>query len=168
MECEYLPILSFILDKLQKKENILEIGIDFFTIFFLLRKCNDIEIIETVHENLALKLKEEEKKLNVNFYESEEAFELIRNLNKNYDCVFINTDEIMIWKFINELYEKTDVIILYNSQKNNYNWYLVKKIENFIWLDIKMFNPWTSVITNNRDLIRDLTVKFAATVREFV
>ena len=70
----------------------------------------------------------------------------------------------MIWKFINELYEKTDVIILYNSQKNNYNWYLVKKIENFIWLDIKMFNPWTSVITNNRDL----TVKFAATVREFV
>jgi len=164
MQAEYFPILSFVVDKLKTKDNILEIGIDIFSIFFFDREFKEIEILETVEQNLVTKI--DLDKVSSRFYQIDDAVDYLHNVNKKkYDCVFINTNEKSIWKFINELYNKSDVIIIFNTEKNDYNWYLVEKPLNFVWLDIKMFNPWTSVVTSNRELIRALTVKFQTTIR---
>ena len=48
------------------------------------------------------------------------------------------------------------------------NWDLIKKPENneYYWLDIKKYNPWTSVITRNRELIHKLSKVFDAKIRD--
>jgi hypothetical protein len=76
------------------------------------------------------------------------------NREKKYSCIVI--DGHNAWEYINRSFSKTDVIITYDTEYPGYNWNLVKKPSHFTWLEIKTYNPWTSIITCDYELIRNL------------
>jgi len=131
--------------------------------------CEDSEIqINNIFEygNSIYKTKLFSDKLNVSTIEidKETIFE-----EEFSTIVFIDGNPETRWKLINESFNKTDIIIVPDTEMSCYNWDLVKKPENneYYWLDIKIYNPWTSVITRNRELIHKLSKHFDAKIRDF-
>jgi hypothetical protein len=131
--------------------------------------CEDSEIqINNIFEygNSIYKTKLFSDKLNVSTIEidKETIFE-----EEFSTIVFIDGNPETRWKLINESFNKTDIIIVPDTEMSCYNWDLVKKPENneYYWLDIKIYNPWTSVITRNRELIHKLSKHIDAKIRDF-
>ena len=95
------------------------------------------------------------------------AIDLLHSTNERYSCIFVDGHGSNRWECINESFNKTDIIVTHDTETAGYNWYLVNKPKNFIWIDIKTHNPWTSVITCNHDVIRFLIKSFSSyTIRD--
>ena len=131
--------------------------------------CEDSEIqINNIFEygNSIYKTKLFSDKLNVSTIEidKETIFE-----EEFSTIVFIDGNPETRWKYINEAFNKTDIIIVPDTEMPFCNLDLIKKPENneYYWLDIKKYNPWTSVITRNRELIHKLSKVFDAKIRDF-
>lgn len=129
--------------------------------------CEDSEIkIDNIFEygNSIYKTKLFSEKLKIL-----SSIEIDRDEEEYFSIVFIDGNPETRWKLINESFNKTDIIIVPDTEMPCYNWNLVKKPENdeYYWLDIKKYNPWTSVITCNRELIHKLSKHFDAKIRDF-
>jgi hypothetical protein len=82
-------------------------------------------------------------------------FENFKNSSEKYDLILIDEDLENRWKWINEAFSKTNIILVHDTENCNCNWSLVKKPSDFFWLDLKTYNPWTSIITNEKILISE-------------
>jgi hypothetical protein len=85
----------------------------------------------------------------------------------NFDIIFVDGHSESRWKCINDAIGKCNIIIVHDTETSSYNWNLVNLQPNYLWLDIKTYNPWTSVITNDKNLISNLSKNFNAKVRNF-
>lgn len=95
------------------------------------------------------------------------AIDLLNSTKDRYSCILVDGHGSNRWECINESFDKTDIIVTHNTETIGYNWYLVNKPKHFTWIDIKLYNPWTSVITCNRDVIRLLVTTFPSyTIRD--
>jgi hypothetical protein len=82
-------------------------------------------------------------------------FENFKNSSEKYDLILIDEDLENRWKWINEAFSKTNIILVHDTENCNCDWSLVKKPSDFFWLDLKTHNPWTSIITNEKILISE-------------
>lgn len=146
----YLPILTYICnDNEIGIRNIFEYGTSIYKTKLFSDKCQVLSLENDTEEN--------DLKLDLN------------NLNRSSSIVFIDGNPETRWKYINEAFYKTEIIIVPGTEMPFCNWDLIKKPENneYYWLDIKKYNPWTSVITRNRELIHKLSKVFDAKIRDF-
>ncbi len=88
------------------------------------------------------------------------AIDILNSMNTTFSCIFVDGHGGNRWQCINESFAKTDIIVTHDTETPGYNWHLVEKPANFTWIDIKHYNPWTAVITNNDDVIRFITQAF--------
>ena len=140
----YLPILTYICNEIGIK-NIFEYGTSIYKTKLFSDKYQVLSLKNDTENDLKL------------------------DLNSSFSIVFIDGNPETRWKLINESFNKTDIIVVPDTEIPLYNWNLLKKPENneFYWLDIKKYNPWTSVITRNRELIHKLSKHFDAKIRDF-
>lgn len=88
------------------------------------------------------------------------AVDYFKKLNSNFSCVFVDGHGGNRWECINEAFNHTDIIIAHDTEERGYKWNLVNLPSHFTWLDICSYNPWTSVLTTNKDLIEILKSQF--------
>ena len=168
----HIPILEYVLNNIENKNTIFEYGMGFYSTPLLSEKVDKVLFsVEMQDENWYKQIKNSNKlKNNVELYcmlGKDDAIEFFKNLQIKFDLIFVDGHGESRWKCINEAFGKCDIIITHDTETSSYNWHLVNLPNDYIWLDIKTYNPWTSVITNNKDLISKLSKEFNATIREF-
>lgn len=164
----HLPILSFITKHLDC-DSIFEFGTGFCSTPFFSKNFKTVISIEMQDEEWYKKVAELDlpntsihcmlgMKLGLDYFET---------LPFKFSCVFVDGHGGNRWECINKAFDKTDIIVTHDTETSGYEWHLVQKPNNFIWLDILNFNPWTSVITKNKDLISKLKNEFQTKERNF-
>ena len=166
----HLPILKYVLDYLpsNNRRNIFEYGMGIYSTTLFSNYAEKLISVEMQNEEFYNQLLEYNFKSNVNLYcmiGKEDAIFLFKNLDIKFDIVFVDGHSENRWKCINEAFGKCDIIIAHDTETDSYNWNNVILPNDYKWLDIKILNPWTSVITNNKNLISSLCKKFNATLR---
>lgn len=163
----HLPILRYVLDKIGKC-NIFEYGMGMYSTTLFSENAEKLIAIEMEDENFLSKISKCNFKDNVILHcmlGKDSAIEYFKSLELKFDIVFVDGHCESRWKCINESFGKCDIIIAHDTETASYNWNLVNLPENYLWLDIRIHNPWTSVITNNTDLIANLCKDLQAKVR---
>ncbi len=97
----------------------------------------------------------------------DDGIEYFNKKKTKYSMVFIDGHGGSRWSCINNSFDKTNIIVTHDTETSGYNWNLVKNHPDFIWLDIKNYNPWTSVITSDKKLIELLKEVFIVNERPF-
>jgi predicted O-methyltransferase YrrM len=169
--CSHLPILEFVLDEI-KPINLFEFGMGLYSTKLFTNTTKYVISVEMQDESWYDKIKKEnfitDSKNDINLYcmlGKENAIDFFKNIDMKFDLVFVDGHGESRWQCINEAFEKCDVIVAHDTETVSYNWSMVVKPEEYTWLDIKKYNPWTSVITNNKNLIQKLSKDFNATIR---
>lgn len=88
------------------------------------------------------------------------AIDILNSMNTTFSCILVDGHSGNRWQCINESFAKTDIIVTHDTESPRYNWHLVEKPVNFTWIDIKQYNPWTSVITSKNEVISFITQAF--------
>jgi hypothetical protein len=167
MTSTHLPTLQYVLDKIGKC-NIFEYGMEMYSTALFDEKAEKLIAVEMQNENWFNKMSQYEFKNKPELHcmvGKDPAIEYFKSLELKFDVVFVDGHCETRWKCINEAFGKCDIIIAHDTETASYDWHLVNLPKNYIWLDIKTHNPWTSVITNNKDLIASLCKDLRAKVR---
>ena len=162
----HLPILQFVLDT-NEKWKIFEYGMGMYSTTLFAEKADKLIAVEMQDENWFNKMSQCDFKNNTELrcmVGKDLAIDLFKSLDVKFDLVFVDGHGESRWKCINEAFDKCDIIIAHDTETLSYNWHYVNLPNNYFWLDIKVHNPWTSVITNNKDLISKLCKEFNATI----
>ena len=167
--CTHLPILEFVIDTM-KPIKVFEYGTGLYSTKLFSEKIENTISVEMQDESWFHQIKNSDFiHAGVNLYcmlGKDHAIDFFKSLEMKFDFVFVDGHGGSRWKCINEAFGKSDVIIAHDTETISYNWHCVNKPDEYTWLDIKKYNPWTSVITNNKDLIVNLTKEFNATIRD--
>lgn len=164
----HLPILEYVLDTIGKC-NVFEYGMGKYSTTLFAEKADKLIAVEMQDENWYKQIKQYDFKDTVNLYcmlGKDNAIEFFKQLDIKFDIVFVDGHGESRWKCINEAFGKSDIIIAHDTETSSYNWNFVDLPQNYLWLDIKIHNPWTSVITNNKHLIGKLCKDLHAKIRE--
>lgn len=130
-ELNYIPAMKFIFDLTEINNIFTYVGKD----TFVLEKNNDNSIKE------------------INAKDPEEEFKTFKDSKNKYDLILIDEDLENRWKWVNESFSKTNIILVHDTDNTSCNWSLVNKPDDFVWLDLKTYIPWTSIITNNKEIV---------------
>ena len=172
MISSHSPILQYVLDKIGKC-NIFEYGMEMYSTKLFSEKANKLIAVEMQNESWFNKMMSQQNDFGSNtelrcMIGKDSAIDFFKSLDLKFNIIFVNGHNESRWKCINEAFGKCDIIIVHDTEKASpYSWNLVNLPENYFWLDIKMYNPWTSVITNNKDLISSLCKDMNAKIRYF-
>lgn len=168
----HLPILECISDNIEC-ESIFEFGMGNYSTKLFADRFKKVISVEMQEEQWFKTMKEQNFGSHVDLFcalGKKPAIDILNSLNndvKKFSCIFVDGHGENRWECINESFKKTDIIVTHDTETAGYNWYLVNKPSNFIWIDIKEYNPWTSVITSNHDVVRFLVKKFPShTIRQ--
>jgi hypothetical protein len=163
----YLPILECLSNYLTSRDTVFLFGMKKCSLKLFTERFKNVIAVEMDDANRYQTMKENTNlSPHVNLYCAIGYQPAINILNKVYNqtklsCIFVDGCSVENrWRCINESFSKTDVIITHDTEKNWCHWNLVKKPPHFIWIDIKQYNPWTSVLTCNHDVIRYLVKQF--------
>lgn len=163
----HLPILKYVLDKIGKC-NIFEYGMGMYSTTLFSDNANKLIAVEMQDENWFNTMSKYDFKNNTELHcmlGGDTAIDFFKTLDVKFDLIFVDGHGGTRWKCINEAFGKSDIIITHDTETASYNWNLVNLPENYTWLDIKIHNPWTSVITNNKDLIANLCEDLDANIK---
>ena len=163
----HLPILEYVLNKIGKC-NIFEYGMGMYSTTLFDDKADKLIAVEMQDEKWFDKMSQYKFKNSTELrcmVGKDLAIDFFKNLDFKFDIVFVDGHGESRWKCINEAFGKSDIIIAHDTETSSYNWHLVDLPKDYIWLDVKTHNPWTSVITNNKDLIASLCKDLKAKVR---
>jgi hypothetical protein len=164
----HLPTLQYVLDKIGKCDNIFEYGMGMYSTTLFSKKAEKLIAVEMQNEKWFSEMSKQNFKDNVNLHcmiGKDPAIEYFKSLELKFDVVLVDGHFESRWKCINEAFGKCDIIIAHDTENVSYDWNLVNLPEKYLWLDIKIHNPWTSVITNNKDLTSSLCKDLFAKVR---
>lgn len=162
----HLPILEFITEIIDCK-NVFEFGMSNKSTTLFADKFQSVTSVEMQEENRFDIMNKEKLPSHVDLLcalGETPAIDIMKSMDQKFSCVFVDGHGGNRWQCINESFDKTDVIIAHDTETPCYNWHLVNKPPNFIWIDIKQYNPWTSVLTCNQNIIRALVKKFPSYV----
>jgi len=158
----HIPILEFIFNNIET-DNIFEYGMGSYSTPLFSKKFKNVIAVEMQDESWYEKIKSENLGPNVNLYcllGEKKPIEFFRSLDTKFSCVFVDGHGGNRWECINEAFNKTDIIVAHDTETPGYNWNLVKLDDNYTWIDVINYNPWTSVITNNSELIEKIKSVF--------
>lgn len=169
----HLPILEVVCDTLEKSgsnSSIYEYGMGMFSTKLFEKRFHDVISVEMQDESWFLKMKNEKMGENVQLYcflGATAAIDFFKSINKCFSCIFVDGHGATRWQCINEAFYKTDIIVTHDTETFGYHWNRVKLPKDYVWIDIIDYNPWTSVITRNADLISAVSDKFKTRIRNF-
>jgi hypothetical protein len=159
----HIPILKSVTEQIDC-HNIFEFGMGNYSTKLFAEKFKEVIAVEMQEEEWYKKMVMEKLPPHVTLLcgiGTQPALDILNSMgNKRYSCIFVDGHGGNRWECINHAFNKTDVIVTHDTEYPGYNWHLVNKPPEYSWLDIKTYNPWTSVVTNNHDLIRHLTSVF--------
>jgi hypothetical protein len=159
----YLPILQCIVDH-TTCDTIFQFGLGNSSTKLFAERYSKVIAVEMDDETLFETIKELNFPSHVHLYCAlghQPGIDILNSLFQDkFSCIFVDGHAENRWQCINESFAKTDVIVTHDTEKIWCNWNLVKKPSHFIWMDIKQYNPWTSVLTCNHDIVRFLVKKF--------
>lgn len=155
----HLPILKSVSEHI-KCESIFEFGMGDYSTTFFAEKFQDVTAVEMQDEEWYKKMVTKKLPSHVSLIcgiGEKPALDILDSIeNRKFSCIFVDGHGGNRWECINHAFSKTDVIVTHDTEYPGYNWHLVEKPAKFTWLDIKTYNPWTSVVTCDYELIRYL------------
>ena len=156
----HLPILQCIADNMTC-DTMFQFGMGNSSTKLFAERYKNVIAVEMEDEQWFKTMKEQNFPSHVHLYcalGQQPGIDILNSLSvKKFSCIFVDGNEGNRWQCINESFGKTDVIV---TKTCGYNWHLVEKPSHFTWVDFKQYNPWTSVITSNHDVIRFLVKQF--------
>ena len=158
----HLPILECISQNIVC-DNVFEFGMGNYSTTLFSNKFKKVISVEMQEEQWFNKMKDQNFPSHVDLIcalGETPAIDILSSIRTKFSCIFVDGHGGNRWECINESFSKTDVIVTHDTETSGYNWYLVNKPSDFTWIDIKQYNPWTSVLTSNKDLIRALVKEF--------
>lgn len=158
----HLPILECIVNNIVCN-NVFEFGMGNYSTKLFAQKFNSVTSVEMQEHNWYLMMQEENLPSNVDLRSAlgeTPAIDILNSMNTRFSMIFVDGHNGNRWQCINESFAKTDIIVTHDTETPGYNWHLIEKPENFTWIDIKQYNPWTSVLTCNNDVISFVTQDF--------
>jgi hypothetical protein len=158
----HLPILECIANNIVC-DNVFEFGMGNYSTKLFAQKFNSVTSIEMQEHNWYLIMQEQNLPSNVDLRSAvgqTPAIDILNSMNTRFSMIFVDGHGDNRWQCINESFAKTDIIVTHDTETPGYNWHLIEKPENFTWIDIKQYNPWTSVLTCNNDVISFVTQAF--------
>jgi hypothetical protein len=159
----HLPILKSVSEQI-KCENIFEFGMGDYSTTFFAEKFKEVTAVEMQEEEWYKKMVAKKLPNHVSLLcgiGPQPAIDILNSdIGKKYSCIFVDGHGGNRWECINHSFNKTDVIVTHDTEYPGYNWHLVDKPSGFTWLDIQTYTPWTSVITNNYQLITYLCSQY--------
>lgn len=165
----HLPILECIANNIVCN-NVFEFGMGNFSTKLFAERFNNVTSVEMQEYNWYLIMQEQNLPSHVDLrvgLGETPAIDILNSINTTFSCIFVDGHGNNRWQCINESFAKTDIIVTHDTETPGYNWHLVEKPSNFTWIDIKQYNPWTSVITSNNDVISFITQAFPSyTIRD--
>lgn len=167
----HLPILQCIADNMTC-DTVFEFGMGNYSTKLFAERFKKVIAVEMQEEEWFKIIKKQNFPPHVELHcalGQQPAIDILNSLQQKdkFSCIFVDGHGENRWQCINESFAKTDVIITHDTETPEYNWHLVKKPSHFTWIDIKQYNPWTSIITSNHDVIRFLSKNFPSpTVRD--
>jgi hypothetical protein len=158
----YLPILNTICDNIAC-DDIFEFEIENYSTPLFAKKFKNVLAVEMQSQEWYDSMFKQNLGKNVELIcalGEKPALDILRSRKAKYSMIFVDGHGGNRWECINESFGKTDVIVAHDTETSSYNWHLVRKPDNYTWLDICEYNPWTSVITTNQALIAVLKEAF--------
>lgn len=76
--------------------------------------------------------------------------------SEQFDFIFVDGHGDNRWEQINASFNHTNVIITHDTEALVYEWQNTKLPERWVWVDFTEVVPWTSILTNNIDIISGL------------
>jgi hypothetical protein len=156
-----LPIIEFITSNIEC-DRAFEFGMNLFTTNLLSDRFKNVISFES-DQNWYDEMRKEQFPDHVDLQislEKKSAIDILNSVNGKLSCVIVDGHEDNRWECVNASFEKTDVIIAHDTETHSYKWNLIEKPKDFLWIDIKQYNPWTSVLTTNKDLILAIVQKY--------
>lgn len=152
----HLPVLKKLF-QITEINTVLEFGTGIHSTPFFIEKCKKVTSIEMQSKSWFDKVSNQFKDpkfrpiLKLGPYAYKEL-----HLESFYDLIFVDGHGESRWDVTNNSFEKTNIIVIHDTQEKSYNWNKINKPENWIRKDIKDFSVWTTVLTNNREIIEKL------------
>lgn len=164
----HLPILHTISNVISC-DSVFEFGIGNFSTKLFAEKYKNVVAVEMQEESWY-----EEVKKNMNFWNVPEqtsvqlhcgigkqpALDVLKSHEGNFSLIFVDGHGENRWECINNAFGRTEIIVTHDTETAGYNWNFVQKPERYTWVDIKDYNPWTSVLTSNQMVVDILLSKF--------
>ncbi len=158
----HYPILSEILNKFPVK-NVLEFGTGFFSTGIFVEKCEKVLSIEMQYTDWAEKVKQKYADsissgvLEVQTIIEDSGLKTIQHLKntfgcKRFDMVFVDGAGGSRPNCANYAKTITDIIICHDTEQPAYGWKNIIVDKDWQWIDVKVYNAWTSVFTRRKDV----------------
>jgi hypothetical protein len=159
MDVSYLPILQLLFDKISIR-SVFEFGMSLDSTSFFLSKCDKVISIEMENRRNFNKVAKSFLQ-NKNFVPAQminpfSAVESFHSLNQYFDLVFVNGHTKSRWDQINVAFQNTNLIVVQDTEKEEYGWDKVVMPDTWLWFDIRNLTPWTSIITNSGNVLCSL------------
>ena len=163
----HLPVLDFLLDEIQPKK-VLEWGMGFYSTPLLIEKTKvQVCSIETASEEWYKKI-HDKYSLSPNFSIRKKisktgALEILSDIEEDWDLVFNDGDTYSRHIIAQAAQYWNTVIVSHDTQEKQYFYNAVLLREGWVWMDIKDYSVWTSVLCNRPKLLEILSRKFQIT-----
>lgn len=159
----HVPVISEIIDNFGIKD-VMEFGTGFFSTGVFVDKCDTVLSFEMQYddwfEKVADRYSDEIDKgiLDIHCIIEDsglQSIEYIKNEfpNRQYDMVFVDGAGGSRYNCANFAKDYTDLIVLHDTEQPAYGWSKIVRDGDWVWLDVKIFNTWTSVFTKRKDII---------------
>lgn len=163
----HLPVLIELIFNF-KIDDVLEFGSGFASTGLFCKECNRVFTIEMQNEDWYFNVKKKYKsylkdKLTLEYIPTEpnddgtEAIDIIPT-NKKYDMIFVDGARDSRWNIIQYSHDNnlSDIIVCHDSEELCYKYDQVKINKEWKRIDIKIYEVWTTVFTNKKDIIKFL------------
>lgn len=82
---------------------------------------------------------------------AERTISFVRHLKRRFDLAFVDGDGSSRPEQINEIVHSANTIVVHDTETFHYRWdKVIFPDKGWAWIDIKNFDPWTSVFTNQQ------------------
>lgn len=166
----HLPILETISNVISC-DSVFEFGMGNYSTKLFAEKYKKVIAVEMQEEGWY-----EEVKKNLSSYRNttlhcgigeKPAIEILnKDSSSSFSLMFIDGHGGNRWECINNSFGRSEIIVTHDTETAGYKWNLVKKPKNYVWVDVKEYDPWTSVLTTNMMIVDLLNSKFRCEIRE--
>jgi hypothetical protein len=172
----HAPIQDDVFKMILKPTNAVEFGCGNFSTFKLSDCCEKVIVYEMQNESWYEKIKlnlTNSNKTNVDMILAlgpTKAVALFMQLKIIPEYVFVDGHGDSRFLCIQAaLDKKVPVIVTHDTEVPDYSWDTVKLPQEYVWLDIMDFVPWTSVITTyNNEIVKQLQNKYKTKFRNYL
>ena len=158
----HYPVLSELINKFNIK-HVMEFGSGFFSTGLFTEKCDSVIAMEMQNNEWYDKVSDRYKDkidsgvLDIHCIIEDSgvpAIEYFKNEfpDRKYDMVFVDGAGGSRHNCVEYAKELTDIIVCHDTETPEYGWGKIDKT-GWVWIDIKVFNSWTSVMTNRQDVV---------------